>query len=116
MKPGNAAQPSIPHSAAKPRNRRPRKERLVDLNRFVTERQGWLTSIAGDVPVEMQCLPNSTLPAAVSHTSLRLSRPSSAVSRAGATGNDEVTLHADRQTTVGGWLQVSQIGKPGAIR
>jgi hypothetical protein len=42
-----------------------------DLDRLIHEMEldavavGWLTSIPGDVPVEMQCLPNSTLPAAV---------------------------------------------------
>jgi hypothetical protein len=40
-----------------------------DLDRLIHEMEldavavGWLTSIPGDVPVEMQCLPNSTLPA-----------------------------------------------------
>lgn len=39
-----------------------RKERFAALNTYVTERGGWLTSIPGDVEVEMQCRPGSTLP------------------------------------------------------
>lgn len=39
-----------------------RKARFMELNAFVTERHGWLTSIPGDIEVEMQCLPGSSLP------------------------------------------------------
>lgn len=39
-----------------------RKARFADLNRFVTERGGWLTSVPGEVEVMMECLPGSTLP------------------------------------------------------
>jgi hypothetical protein len=39
-----------------------RKEVFAGLNEFVTERSGWLTSVAGAKIVAMECLPDSTLP------------------------------------------------------
>jgi len=39
-----------------------RKEKFAALLAFVGKRNGWLTSVAGAVEVEMQCLPGSTLP------------------------------------------------------
>jgi hypothetical protein len=39
-----------------------RKARFAELNEFVRSRNGWLTSVPGEVEVEMQCLPGSTLP------------------------------------------------------
>ena len=39
-----------------------RKELFAALNKFVTERGGWLTSIPGAVDVTMECLPGSSLP------------------------------------------------------
>jgi hypothetical protein len=39
-----------------------RKERFASLLKYVTARNGWLTSIPGDRDVEMQCLPGSSLP------------------------------------------------------
>jgi len=43
-----------------------RKERFAELNEFVRARHGWLTSIPGDLDVELQTLPGSTLPAEIS--------------------------------------------------
>jgi hypothetical protein len=42
---------------------RDRKARFAELNEFVRARHGWLTSVPGELEVEMQCLPGSTLPA-----------------------------------------------------
>jgi hypothetical protein len=42
-----------------------RKALFAELNAFVTERGGWLTSIPGETVVELQTLPGSTLPADV---------------------------------------------------
>jgi hypothetical protein len=42
-----------------------RKARFFALNDDVTARYGWLTSIPGEVEVEMQALPDSTLPAEI---------------------------------------------------
>src|SRR5438046_3055012 len=39
-----------------------RKRLFAGINRFVTERGGWLTSIPGAVEVTMECLPDSSLP------------------------------------------------------
>jgi hypothetical protein len=39
-----------------------RKERFAGINKFVTERGGWLTSVPGERAVEMHCLADSTLP------------------------------------------------------
>lgn len=39
------------------------KQQFELLNEFVRTRHGWLTSVPGEVEVEMQCLPGSTLPA-----------------------------------------------------
>ena len=40
-----------------------RKERFAELNKFVTARHGFLTSIPGSSTVTMETLPDSTLPA-----------------------------------------------------
>jgi hypothetical protein len=39
-----------------------RKSRFEDLNDFVTSRNGWITSVPGDVSVTIECLPGSSLP------------------------------------------------------
>jgi hypothetical protein len=39
-----------------------RNARFAALNRYVSERQGWLTSIPGDADVVLETLPDSTLP------------------------------------------------------
>ena len=39
-----------------------RKERFAGINKFGTERGGWLTSVPGERAVEMHCLADSTLP------------------------------------------------------
>jgi hypothetical protein len=39
-----------------------RKERFAALNKYVTARHGWLTSVPGERDVTMECLPESTLP------------------------------------------------------
>jgi hypothetical protein len=39
-----------------------RKAKFSELNAYVMERGGWITSIPGAVEVEVQCLPGSTLP------------------------------------------------------
>ena len=39
-----------------------RKERFAALNKYVTARNGWLTSIPGEREATMECLPDSTLP------------------------------------------------------
>jgi len=39
-----------------------RKAKFASVLKYVTARQGWLTSVPGEVDVEMQCLPGSTLP------------------------------------------------------
>jgi hypothetical protein len=39
-----------------------RKERFATLNKYVTARNGWLTSIPGEREVTMECLPESSLP------------------------------------------------------
>jgi hypothetical protein len=49
-----------------------RKERFAKLNRYVTERHGWLTSIPGAREVELQTLPDSTLPGDLERLGYRL--------------------------------------------
>ena len=39
-----------------------RKARFASILKYVTARQGWLTSVPGERDVEMQCLPGSSLP------------------------------------------------------
>ena len=39
-----------------------RKRLFAGINKFVTERNGWLTSVPGERAVTMECLPDSTLP------------------------------------------------------
>jgi hypothetical protein len=39
-----------------------RKRIFASLNRYVSERGGWLVSVPGAVDVTMECLPDSTLP------------------------------------------------------
>jgi hypothetical protein len=39
-----------------------RKERFATLNKYVTARNGWLTSVPGEVDVMLECLPGSSLP------------------------------------------------------
>jgi hypothetical protein len=39
-----------------------RKDRFASLNKYVTARNGWLTSIPGEREVMLECLPGSTLP------------------------------------------------------
>jgi hypothetical protein len=40
-----------------------RKAKFEKLNAFVTQRDGWLTSVPGDAEVILECLPGSGLPA-----------------------------------------------------
>jgi hypothetical protein len=39
-----------------------RKARFAALNKFVTERQGWIISLPGHEEVRIECLPGSALP------------------------------------------------------
>jgi hypothetical protein len=39
-----------------------RKKLFAGLNRYVTERVGWLTSIPGDLTVTFECLVDSSMP------------------------------------------------------
>lgn len=39
-----------------------RKAKFLSLLKYVSARQGWLTSVSGEREVTMQCLPGSTLP------------------------------------------------------
>jgi len=39
-----------------------RKAKFASILKYVTARQGWLTSVPGERGVEMQCLPGSPLP------------------------------------------------------
>ena len=39
-----------------------RKAKFASILKYVSARQGWLTSVPGEREVEMQCLPGSTLP------------------------------------------------------
>jgi len=36
--------------------------RFAELNKFVTERHGWIVSLPGDTEVRLETLPDSTLP------------------------------------------------------
>ncbi len=49
----------IPVEPPSPTNR---AELFAELNRFVTERHGWITSLPGSVEVTVECLPGSALP------------------------------------------------------
>ena len=40
-----------------------RKRQFRDLNAYITERGGWLTSIPGDLKMRLEALPGSPLPA-----------------------------------------------------
>jgi hypothetical protein len=39
-----------------------RKARFASLLKYVTARNGWLTSVPGEIDVTMECLPDSSLP------------------------------------------------------
>ncbi|MET4372550.1 hypothetical protein ABIA99_005259 [Bradyrhizobium sp. LB12.1] len=39
-----------------------RKEQFDKINRFISERLGWVTSIRGDPEVRFECVPGSTVP------------------------------------------------------
>jgi hypothetical protein len=39
-----------------------RKDKFAGLNKFVTHRGGWITSVPGALEVAIECLPGSTLP------------------------------------------------------
>ncbi|EHR03219.1 hypothetical protein [Bradyrhizobium sp. WSM471] len=38
------------------------KEKFDEINQFISERQGWVTSVRGDPEVRFECLPGSLLP------------------------------------------------------
>jgi hypothetical protein len=42
-----------------------RKQTFAALNDFVSARQGWLTSVPGDIDIRLEALPDSTLPVAL---------------------------------------------------
>lgn len=49
-----------------------RKERFATLNKFVTERGGWIVSIPGDRDVRVEVLENSSLPEEMSQLGYKL--------------------------------------------
>jgi hypothetical protein len=42
-----------------------RKQTFAALNDFVSARQGWLTSVPGDIDIRLEAVPDATLPVAL---------------------------------------------------
>jgi hypothetical protein len=49
-----------------------RKDRFAEMNRWVTFRNGWITSIPGEREVTVECLPTSTLPSELAKAGYQL--------------------------------------------